>query len=114
MENASNDLVKQVEEMKSARMTLTPDEEKLFSDPVVRELLGPNGVQATLIANAKPDRSTKKPRSGTRLRRNAHHAGQRGLHEQGVRNSAKLYQDALRAEPEKRRRSHRPGHDTPA
>jgi tetratricopeptide (TPR) repeat protein len=98
MENSSNDLVKQVEEMKSARMTLTPDEEKLFSDPVVKELLGPNGVQATLIASAKPEDRTKAapaPGSTETLISEANEA----YMNKDFEGSAKLYQDALRTEP---------------
>ena len=99
MENASNDLVKQVEEMKNARMILTPDEEKLFSDPVVRELLGPKGVQATLIANAAPDSDKKAappaPTSVEKLISEANEAYMNKDFESAVR----LYQDALRAEP---------------
>ncbi len=98
MENSSNDLVKQVEEMKSARMTLTPDEEKLFSDPVAKELLGPNGVQATLIASAKPDDGTKPmpaPGAAETLISQANEA----YMNKDFEGSSKLYQDALRTEP---------------
>jgi tetratricopeptide (TPR) repeat protein len=99
MENASNDLVKQVEEMKNARMILTPEEEKLFSDPVVRELLGPKGVQATLIANASPDSDKKAappaPTSVEKLISDANEAYMNKAFE----GAAQLYQDALRAEP---------------
>ncbi len=99
MESASNDLVKQVEEMKNARMILTPDEEKLFSDPVVRELLGPKGVQATLIANASPDSDKKAaapaPTSVEKLISQANET----YMNKDFESAAKFYQDALRAEP---------------
>ncbi|MCB1277196.1 tetratricopeptide repeat protein [Prosthecobacter sp.] len=99
MESASNDLVKQVEEMKNARMILTPDEEKLFSDPVVRELLGPNGVQATLIANASADSDKKAappaPGSVDKLITEANEA----YMGKDFERAARIYQDALRAEP---------------
>ena len=99
MENASNDLVKQVEEMKNARMILTPDEEKLFSDPVVRELLGPNGVQATLIANASPDSDKKAaPPAPTSVEKLISQANETYMNKD-FENAARLYQDALRAEP---------------
>lgn len=99
MENASNDLVKQVEEMKNARMTLTPDEEKLFSDPVVKELLGPNGVQATLIASAGPGSDKKMaPAAPTTVETLITQANEAYMSEQ-FEPAAKLYQDALRAEP---------------
>lgn len=99
MENASNDLIQQVEELKNARMTLTPDEEKLFSDPVVRELLGPKGVQATLIANASPESDKKAappaPGSAEKLITQANEAYMQKSFEEASR----LYQDALRVEP---------------
>ena len=98
MENSSNDLVKQVEEMKSARMILTPDEEKLFSDPVAKELLGPNGVQATLIASAKPD-NTKKPIPASGATDTLINQANEAYMNKDFEGSAKLYQDALRTEP---------------
>ncbi len=99
MENASTDLIKQVEELRNARMILTPDEEKLFSDPVVRELLGPNGVQATLIANASPDSDKKAaPPAPSTVEKLISQANEAYM-EKNFEESARLYQDALRAEP---------------
>ncbi len=99
MESASNDLVKQVEEMKNARMILTPEEEKLFSDPVVRELLGPKGVQATLIANASPDSDKKAaPPAPTSVEKLISQANESYM-DKDFESAAKQYQDALRAEP---------------
>ncbi len=100
MESASNDLVKQVEEMKSARMILTPEEEKLFSDPVVRELLGSKGgMQATLIANASPDSDKKvAPPAPTSVEKLISQANETYMNKD-FESAAKLYQDALRAEP---------------
>lgn len=99
MENASNDLIKQVEEMKDARMILTPDEEKLFTDPVARELLGAKGVQATLVASASPDSDKKMaapaPTSVEKLINQANES----YMNKDFGTAAKLYQDALRAEP---------------
>ncbi|WP_395735861.1 tetratricopeptide repeat protein [Prosthecobacter sp.] len=99
MENASTDLVKQVEEMKNARMILTPEEEKLFSDPVARELLGNKGVQATLIANASPESDKKAaappPTSVEKLIGEANEA----YMNKDFDKAGKIYQDALRAEP---------------
>lgn len=99
MQTASNELVQQVEEMKNARMILTPDEEKLFSDPVVRELLGPKGVQATLIANASPDSDKNaSPPAPTAVEKIISQANEAYMNK-NFEESAKLYQDALRAEP---------------
>ncbi len=99
MENASNDLVKQVEEMKNARMILTPDEEKLFTDPAARELLGPKGVQATLIANASPESDKKAaPPVPTSVEKLISQANEDYMNKD-FESAARLYQDALRAEP---------------
>ncbi len=98
MERSSNDLVQQVEELKNARMTLTPDEEKLFSDPVVKELLGPKGVQATLIASASPDAS-KKPTPAPGAVETLITQANEAYMNKSFEAAAKLYQDALRAEP---------------
>jgi len=103
MENASEDLIKQVEVLKSARMTLSPDEEKLFKDPAAKELIGSNGVQVTLIAaSAKPDAAgtaaaTAKPAPGSvnalLVRANEAYSNR------DFSAAAKAYEDALRAEP---------------
>ena len=91
MENASTDLIKQVEELKNSRMTLSQEEEKLFKDPAAKELIGANGVQATLIAaSAKPE-----PGSVTALLIRANEA----YTKEDFAAAAKLYEDALRAEP---------------
>lgn len=99
MENSSSELIKQVEELKSARMTLTPEEEKLFSNPADRELIASNGVQVTLIANATPASEKKAappaPGSAETLINEANEAYLRKDFEV----AAGQYQDALRAEP---------------
>jgi Tfp pilus assembly protein PilF/peptidoglycan hydrolase CwlO-like protein len=97
MENASADLLKQVEELKNTRMTLSPDEEKLFKDPAAKELIGSNGVQATLIAASAtpPSGSMPAPGSLTALLVRAGEA----YNEKDFATAAKLYDDALRVEP---------------
>lgn len=97
MENASTDLLKQVEELKNSRMTLSPEEEKLFKDPAAKELIGANGVQATLIAaSATPPSGSKlSPGSLTSL---LLRAGEAYTAKDFV-NAAKFYEDALRVEP---------------
>lgn len=92
MENASTDLLKQVEELKNARMTLSPEEEKLFKDPAARELIGANGVQATLIA-ASADKP--KPGSVNALLLRANEA----FTTKDFSKAAEYYVDALRVEP---------------
>lgn len=100
MENSSTDLIKQVEELKSARMTLTPEEEKLFTDPADREVIASNGVQVTLVANATPAAPAPKttppaPGSAEGLINQANEA----YLNKDFETAASQYQDALRAEP---------------
>ena len=99
MENSSTDLIKQVEELKSARMTLTPEEEKLFSDPADRELIASNGVKVTLVANASADSEAKAappaPGSAEALINQANEA----YLNKDFEKASSQYQDALRAEP---------------
>ena len=97
MENASTDLLKQVEELKNTRMTLSPDEEKLFKDPAAKELIGANGVQATLIAAsaAPPSGSMPEPGSLAALLLRAGEA----YNAKDFAAAAKFYDDALRVEP---------------
>jgi Flp pilus assembly protein TadD len=96
MENASTDLLKQVEELKNTRMTLSPDEEKLFKDPAAKELIGSNGVQATLIAaSATPPSGMPAPGSVTALLLRAGEA----YNARDFATAARLYEDALRVEP---------------
>ncbi|MFO1438625.1 MAG: tetratricopeptide repeat protein [Verrucomicrobiaceae bacterium] len=97
MENASTDLLKQVEELKNTRMTLSPDEEKLFKDPAAKELIGSNGVQATLIAASAtpPSGSMPAPGSLTALLLRASEA----YNAKDFATAVKFYDDALRVEP---------------
>ncbi len=99
MENSSSELIKQVEELKSARMTLTPEEEKLFTDPADREVIASNGVQVTLVANAPPATEMKAsapaPGSAEALINQANEA----YLNKDFEAAANEYQDALRAEP---------------
>ena len=93
-------------------MTLSPDEEKLFKDPAAKELIGSNGVQATLIAASAtpPSGSMPAPGSLTAL-----------LLRAGEVYNAKDFAtagEALRRRPPRRaeehRCAHRPRHDAAA
>lgn len=56
LEGASETLLKQVSELDEARLTLTKEEEGLFTDPHMQQLLtngGSSAVQATLIASGE-------------------------------------------------------------
>ncbi len=90
-------LLEQVEELRGSRMTLTADEEKLFSDPSVREMLGSDSIQGTLIAKApKPAgaASTEKPVDTLLDKANEAFSAQK------FAEAAALYEDALRVAPD--------------
>jgi len=99
MEGVSSKLLEQVEELKQSRLSLTPDEEKLFTDPSVRELLGSDGIQGTLIARVSKPGDAAMPAAQanpvTALLDKANEAfGSKRFPE-----AAALYEDALRADP---------------
>jgi Flp pilus assembly protein TadD len=98
MEGVSSKLLDQVEELRGSRMSLTPDEEKLFSDPSVREMLGGDSIQGTLIAKAPKTAAEKaeeeKPIDSLLDKANEAFSSQK------FAAAAALYQDALRVEPE--------------
>lgn len=95
MEGVSKKLLEEVEDLKNNRLTLTPEEEKLFTDPAVREMLGSTGIQGTLIARvSKPE--TSKPASPVEsLLSKASEV----FAAQKFSEAAALYEDALRADP---------------
>lgn len=96
MEGVSKKLLEQVEELRGSRMTLTPDEEKLFSDPSVREMLGSNGIQGTLIAKAPtPAGSAPETKPVDALLAKANDA----FSAQKFSEAASIFEDALRADP---------------
>lgn len=97
MEGVSKKLLEQVEDLKQTRMTLTPDEEKLFSDPSVREMLGSGGIQGTLIARAP--KSVSDPVSAVKPVDALLDKANEAFSDQKFAQAASLYEDALRADP---------------
>ena len=101
MENASEDLLQQVQDLEGERMILTPEEEKLFTDPKVQEMLGQTGIQAGLVARsdatiaAEKDTSPPSEDSVDAILGRANEA----LQEKKYGDAARFYQDALRADP---------------
>ncbi|MES2595047.1 MAG: tetratricopeptide repeat protein [Verrucomicrobiota bacterium] len=94
MEGVSTKMLSQVEELTQNRLTLTPDEEKLFTDPAVRELLASDGIQGTLIARvSKPGDEAKNPAQALLDKANEAFSTKR------FPEAAALYEDALRADP---------------
>ncbi len=96
MEGVSRDLLEQVDELNSSRLTLTPEEEKLFTDPAVREMLGQDGgIQGTLIARISK-KEDPEPSAVEKLLNQANEA----FAAQKFSDAAGLFEEALRAEPQ--------------
>ncbi len=95
MEGVSSKLLEQVEELKKGRLSLTPEEEKLFTDPSVRELLGSDGIQGTLIARVSKPAENTAMNPVTALLEKASEA----FASRKFGDAAAFYEDALRAEP---------------
>lgn len=101
LEGVSTNLLEQVEELNQSRLTLTPDEEKLFTDPSVRELLGSNGIQGTLIARvSKPEANMEnKPAAEKNPAQVLIEKANEAMGSKRFPEAAAFYEDALRAEP---------------
>jgi Flp pilus assembly protein TadD len=98
-ENASQELLKQVEELKNARMVLTPDEEKLFTDPQIKEMLGQGGIQGTLIASGAPKPDSAPASTAANPAEDLLSKANEAFAEKKFPQAAALYEDALRADP---------------
>jgi len=96
MEGVSREMLEQVDELNRNRLTLTPDEEKLFTDPAVREMLGQEGgIQGTLIARISK-KEDPEPSALDKLLNQANEA----FAAQKFAEAAGLFEEALRAEPQ--------------
>ncbi len=96
MEGVSREMLEQVDELNRNRLTLTPDEEKLFTDPAVREMLGQEGgIQGTLIARISK-KDDPEPSALDKLLNQANEA----FAAQKFAEAAGLFEEALRAEPQ--------------
>jgi tetratricopeptide (TPR) repeat protein len=98
-ENVSQELLKQVEELKNSRMVLTADEEKLFTDPQVREMLGKSGIQGTLMASASNKSTEPAPTSAANPAEELLGKANEAFAEKKFPEAAGLYEEALRADP---------------
>lgn len=108
MENASKSLMENLEDMTAGKVRITVDEEALFSEPELKEILAANGVSATLEATSTSTKSSREE-----VRRAAVVAGSNGisveeklmvqadaaLQNQDFRLAEQSLQDALRANP---------------
>lgn len=109
MEHSSTQLMDHLEEMTSAKIILTLDEEPLFTAPQLKEIIDANGVRSTLMAvsgKSKNPRdkssanSKEKPKSAAataeeKILAEAIKAEQKG----DMKSAEQFYQDALRANP---------------
>ncbi len=100
MEGVSSTLLEQVEDLKQSRLSLTPEEEKLFTDPSVRELLGSDGIQGTLIARvSKPAEANDKPVAESNPVDAILGKANEAFGAKHFPEAAALFEDALRADP---------------
>ncbi len=101
-ENASKDLLQHVEDLGAARVTLTPEEEKLFTDPQLKEAMSGTGFQATLIASSsakdKPATATPPPAAANSVTALLDKANAALLNDK-LADASKAYEEVLRAEP---------------
>jgi Flp pilus assembly protein TadD len=100
MEGVSSRLLEQIEELKAGSLTLSPEEEKLFTDPSMRELLSSSGIQGTLIARISKtgdsaDANGKKDSPIDDLLKKANEA----FSNRQFNMAAGIFEDALRADP---------------
>lgn len=106
MENASQTLMDNLEEMTSARIKIAADEENLFTAPELKQLVASMGVRATIMAESDTDKSAraekdaaaakdKALKSDEKILRDAVNAADRGE----FKTAEQLYQDVLRANP---------------
>ncbi len=109
MENASAQLMEHLEDMTSAKINLTIDEEPLFAAPELKEIIEANGVRATLMAVSDKTKDAREKKSGAgkdkpkssasvseeKMLAEAIKAEQKG----DIKSAEQSYQDALRANP---------------
>ncbi len=106
MENASQTLMDNLEEMTSARIKIAADEENLFTAPELKQLVATMGVRATIMAESDTEKSGKTKvdsiattekalKSDQKILRDAVNAADKG----DFKIAEQLYQDVLRANP---------------
>lgn len=105
-ENASKDLIDQVELLGSARMTLSEDEQKLFTTPQLQEIMGGgDGIKATLVAksDSKKGEAGKEPAKAENKTQamidSLIEKGNQLLNDGKLPEAAAAYEDVLRADP---------------
>ncbi len=101
MEGASADLLAQVQELDAGRLTLTPEEEALFTDPQAQELLrsGSGAVKAQLLASGDPAPVMGDKAADGGLASGLLADGQRAMEAKDYAGAVKAYSEVLRADP---------------
>ncbi len=101
-ENASRELIDQVEQLAGSRLTLTAEEQKLFTAPQLEEMLGAEGIKGTIIGEAgkarppaKNDDEAKKLAALNELI----DRGNRQRESKQFDEAASTFQEVLRADP---------------
>ena len=106
-ENASKELIDQVEQLGGNRFTLSTDEQKLFTTPQLKEIMGEGGIQATIMAKSDAKEPAGKTATKTDEAATSGAAAVEGLLAKGNQSlqdgkfdeAATAYEDALRADP---------------
>jgi len=81
-------------------MTLSPEEEKIFTDPALREMLGSSGsIQGTLIASVSKPAATTTPAAAVGPVDTLLNKANEAFAAQKFSTAATLYEDALRGDP---------------
>ncbi|MFZ4766057.1 MAG: tetratricopeptide repeat protein, partial [Roseimicrobium sp.] len=106
LEVSSKSLMENLEDMTSGKVRITVDEEALFSEPELREILAANGVTATLQATSTKAKSGKARvtvpvtyAAGVTPEEKLMVQADAALQSQDYSGAAKNLQDALRANP---------------
>jgi tetratricopeptide (TPR) repeat protein len=106
-ENASKELIDQVEQLAGNRVTLTDEEQKLFTTPQLQEIMGSDGIKATLIVKSDAKKDSKAPAAAGSEEEKKKQADLEQLITKAndllqaskLPDAASAYQDVLRADP---------------
>ena len=102
-EDTSKELIDQVQQLGGDRFALTAEEQKLFTTPQLQEIMGAEGIKATLMAKSdKPAASTPKDDAEAKAKAQINaliDSGNNLLQEGKLAEAAKAYEDVLRADP---------------
>jgi Flp pilus assembly protein TadD len=98
MENTSKQLIEQLQQIGDTRITLTADEQKLFTEPQLQEISGTAGIQGTVVAKTTETKTTSPDPTALALQKLVE-SGNELLANERFEEAGKVYEDILRAEP---------------